>query len=586
LFTAETAADFAVGDEGTIHLARNEGYRMSDIWKRCEGQIVDNQFPLLQFLANTKHSAVFLTSLGQGEARKAAIKFISADIPAPEEQLGVWNQAAQLEHPNILRVFHSGHWRIAGLDILYVVTEYAAEDLSQFLPNSGLTVEETHDLLHPLVGALEYLHGKGIAHSHVKPSNLMAINEQLKLSSDTIFPVGRARESHRDLDAYDAPENSAAQLITATRPGDVWSLGVTLVEALTQQVPALPFDDSAELALSETIPEPFLEIARHCLVRDPAHRWAISEIAAHLNPAPLAAAAGASLNASAAGTMPAAVSVASELPASRGAGGGSAAIPPLSVPLSNEPAIPLAKLPKVPVAAAPRRETKPQSEATIALPSYVIPIVLFSVMVLGAILTIPKFFRRAPGNAAKASNAAAPLMAKANPATVGKPVAETKPASKAAGENSAPAADEQKKNAATVPYNGPVAGHGKSEAPGVVFANSSKSGGVTKSSAGSAERGEVLEQRLPEVPKKALGTIHGTVRVVVGVQVDAAGNVSNTELDSPGPSKYFADLARQAAEQWQFASPVANGQSLPSRWTIRFVFSRSGVVAVPTQKLQ
>lgn len=557
---------------------------MSDIWKRCEGQVVDNQFPLLQFLANTKHSAVFLTSIGPGEARKAAIKFISADIPAPEEQLGVWSQAAQLDHPNILRIFHSGRWRIAGLGILYIVTEYAAEDLSQFLPNSALTVEETHDLLHPLVGALEYLHRKGIAHSHVKPSNLMAINEQLKLSSDTIFPVGRARESHRDLDVYDAPENSAAPLITGTRPGDAWSLGITLVEALTQQVPALPFDDSAELALSKTIPEPFLEIARHCLVRDPAHRWTISEIAAHLNPAPLAA-AGESSNASP-GSMTGEASAASELPASRG-GDGSVEIPPLNVPLSNEPAIPLAKLPKVPVAAA-RRKTKPQtSKSTITLPSYVIPIVLFSVMVLGAILTIPKFFRRAPEqNAARASNAAAPLMAKANPATVGKPAAEPKPATKAAVENSARAADEQKKNAATVLSSGPVAGQDGSEAPGVVYANSSKSGGVTKPLAGSAERGEVLEQILPEVPAKALGTIHGTVRVVVGVQVDAAGNVSNTELDSPGPSKYFADLARQAAEQWQFASPVANGQSLPSRWTIRFVFSRSGVVAVPTQKLQ
>ena len=109
---------------------------MSDIWKRCEGQVVDNRFPLLQFLANTKHSAVFLTSIGPGEARKAAIKFISADIPAPEEQLGVWSQAAQLDHPNILRIFHSGRWQIAGLDILYIVMEYAAEDLSQFLPNN------------------------------------------------------------------------------------------------------------------------------------------------------------------------------------------------------------------------------------------------------------------------------------------------------------------------------------------------------------------------------------------------------------------------------------------------------------------
>jgi TonB family protein len=553
---------------------------MSEIWKQCEGQIVDNQFPLLQFLANTNHSAVFLTQALQSGASKAAIKFISADIPAAEEQLGAWRQASLLDHPHVLRLFQSGRFHIAGLDILYVVMELADEDLSRFLPQRALTAAETRELLNPLVDVLSYLHGQGLVHSHIKPSNLLATKDQLKVSSDTIFPVGHARETHRDLDVYDAPENSATPLISAA-PADVWSLGVTLVEALTQQVPALPFDDSAELALSETIPEPFHEIARHSLVRDPARRWKISKVAAVLNPATITAAATAST----------AFAVAAESPAQRTAlapeprtvarsEASPSVVPPVSAPLSKEPVTLLAKLPEPP-AVQTRREKMPPAER-ITLPSHVIPVVLLGVLVVGAIFTIPKFLHHL-SQSAGARNSGRTSVAKSNPAAITKP-AEANSATRAAG-NVPAAAGEQPKKVEPGTVSTPTPAQ-NGQAADVVYANSSKNGTVTKSSPASPARGEVLEQVLPQVPAKALATIHGKVRVLVLAQVDAAGSVSAAKLQSAGPSKYFADRALQSAEQWQFSSPVSEGRSLPSQWLIRFEFSRSGVVASPSQVLQ
>jgi TonB family protein len=92
-----------------------------------------------------------------------------------------------------------------------------------------------------------------------------------------------------------------------------------------------------------------------------------------------------------------------------------------------------------------------------------------------------------------------------------------------------------------------------------------------------------LERVLPQAPDKALNTIHGVVRVSVRVHVDAAGNVSQAELEAPGPSRYFADLALKAAEKWVFGSPVLDGKSVPSEWLIRFEYTQSGVVALPQQ---
>jgi protein TonB len=68
----------------------------------------------------------------------------------------------------------------------------------------------------------------------------------------------------------------------ASPAGDVWSLGVTLVQALTQQ---LPDRSPAGAVVPETIPQPFLEVARECLGSDPKTRPTFADISARLQPA-------------------------------------------------------------------------------------------------------------------------------------------------------------------------------------------------------------------------------------------------------------------------------------------------------------
>ncbi len=64
---------------------------------------------------------------------------------------------------------------------------------------------------------------------------------------------------------------------------DVWSLGITLVAALTQRPPV---SDRLELdpTVPETISEPFRSIARDCLRRDPLQRRSIADIRFRLQP--------------------------------------------------------------------------------------------------------------------------------------------------------------------------------------------------------------------------------------------------------------------------------------------------------------
>jgi TonB family protein len=97
--------------------------------------------------------------------------------------------------------------------------------------------------------------------------------------------------------------------------------------------------------------------------------------------------------------------------------------------------------------------------------------------------------------------------------------------------------------------------------------------------------GEALQQPEPDVLQSARKTIHGTVKVRVKVNVDRSGNVEDAEIESRGPSKYFARVALEAAQRWKFKPAEVGGRGVLSTWVIHFEFRHDGTKAVPTQIL-
>jgi eukaryotic-like serine/threonine-protein kinase len=255
---------------------------MRNDWKKLEGQVVNKMFPLRRFLGSTSHSAVFLTQSGHAQPKNLAIKFISAGAKA-DSQISLLQSASKLNHPNLLSLLPGGRCQLAGMDLVFAVMEYAEADVGRVLRERALTTNETRELLGPLLDALNFIHSKGLVHAHIKPSNIMAVGNQVKLSSDTVLPLGEPRPASRPVDTYDAPESRTALIAGSS---DVWSLGVTLVEMLTQRTPASP-QGQADPLVPPTLPQPFLDIARQCLRRDPLLRSTTAQIADCLGPVPV-----------------------------------------------------------------------------------------------------------------------------------------------------------------------------------------------------------------------------------------------------------------------------------------------------------
>jgi TonB family protein len=411
---------------------------MTQDWKQWEGQVIADAFPLRQYLGGDEDHAVFLTEYGQPAPQKAAIKIVLGPPESTESQLSRWHLASKLSHPNLLRIFSKGAARLGDTPLIYLVMEYADESLAQVIPVRPLSTDEARQMIEPALSVLAYLHGEGFVHGHLKPANILAIGECLKVSSSALCRIGECPLSTPD--AYAPPEG------TASPAGDIWSLGVTLVEAMSQHPPVR--SQGADPVVPETLPQPFLEIARQCLRPDPKARSTVADITALLQPP-------------------------AKLPAKR-------------------------PMPK-------------WAYALAAAPG----------LVLAAVLIAPRLIDR----------------------------------------QSPPAPTKLPQVSEAPPVEAPAPPPPKA-----------------------AVRNEIIQRVLPEVPSQARRTIQGRVKVSVRVRVDPSGKVAEAKLDSPGPSKYFAQLALQAARRWKFAPAPDADPGRPREWVLHFEFERMGTKVAPIRR--
>jgi len=416
---------------------------MAESWNDWQGKVIDG-FPLRQYLGGRGGNAVFLTEYN---GQKAVIKVITPPATDIERQLSRLQSATKLTDRHLMRSFAAGNSTVNGEDLLYVVTEFAEEDLSQVLPVRALTAEEARHMLTAVVDGLASLHSAGFVHGHVKPANIMVVGEQIKLSSDGMCRAGERVDSSRNPGRYAAPEIALAGVSPAS---DVWSLGMIVVEALTQR---LPNSSQDYRVVPTTLPEPMQSVARKCLHLDPQQRGTAEQILSSLRPT------------------------------------------------------------------APVPTVQPATKSNKWIHAIAVIVLAGAAMVIGA-----RVFRQ-------------PAVRTQSPTTTS---------------TAAPKA--------------------QSNLPPVPAATSSTTGAIQ-------------HQVVPDVPKSARNTVHGTIKLRVRVNVDASGKVVKTHLESAGPSKYFARLATQSAQQWKFVPPQENGSAVSSQWRLHYEFTRAGakVQASPLQ---
>jgi eukaryotic-like serine/threonine-protein kinase len=513
------------------------------------GQVLDGKFRLGQLVGGSERSSVFLVDYDGQQVPKAAIKLIPADSVDAPGQLARWRQAAKLSHPHLIRLLEMGRCELDHTPMLYVVMEYAEENLSQVVARRPLSPAEARDILGPVADALAYVHAKGFVHCRLKPANIMADDDLLKISSDGLCRIGEYSGSMGKPGAYDPPEAAGGRISPA---GDVWSLGMTLAEVLTQRLPVWERTNQAEPALPSNLPPEILDLARHCLRRDPQLRWTVADIAARLQqnsptpprqitPSPETSFANPR---AIGGVVLAGVALVAIL-------GGLLLLRNHSLNQSSAPI------------AAEHSPAQPQAQPPV--PPKAQPPVTAKVQPTVSATAQPK----PENNPVLSAKSPSPVQTPPQqPPPVAKPVPHTAPPPTPQLAEHALTKPSEKKPAAINPA--PLPAPARSAVP----ATTPTSGVV---------RGKVVQQILPDAPQRARDTIRGKVRVSVKVHVNESGTVTEASFTAPGPSQYFADRALKAAQLWKFAPAKMDGRNVPSDWLLRFEIDPAAINVYPME---
>lgn len=530
--------------------------KMADVRNNWEGRTVNEIFPLRRYLGSSNHSTVFLTESSVEGFLNAAIKLVPVVDPAHSQaQLWHWKTAATFSHPHLMRLLDCGQCELDGEQLLFVVMEYAEESLSQILPYRALGPDEVQELLVPTLDALAFLHHEKWIQGQLKPSNFLVVNDQLKLAVDTVRPVGVSQVGRRRLSIYEPPESDSG---TVSPASDIWALGVTMTEALTQYPPTWLGGRTDPPTFPTNLPPQFADTIQRCFSPNPADRPTVAQLQARTKPG--------------------------------------RPVPPVQpqpqpIVTPAAPAVVIAPLQapplQIPEPPPMRADVRTFSEYEEPKRSVLVPAVIAIAVVGAAVWGGAKLLQ-------KSSSPEPPIVSDPTAASEHAPAPEHNAASEQRatepeGQMARPAATgtaappSQSGTGTTSPGNMPTRPDATAATPS---AGTSTPGTNTpapsrrQASATPPPRqeptppggGAAVHEEIPNVSASSRNTIHGHVRVGVRVTVDSSGRVVRDNLDNPSSSNYFNRIASEAARKWRFAAADQGSRE----WVLRFEFGRDG----------
>lgn len=227
--------------------------------------------------------------------RNVAAKVLKKEYVDDEKFLKKFQTEAQaiasLIHPNIVNIYDVG----AEDGVNYIVMELAeGVTLKEYIRKQGhLSAKETVDISIQIAAAISHAHKNHIIHRDIKPQNiLISENGMIKV---TDFGIAKAANSNTVTSTataigsvhYISPEQAKGRF--CDEKSDIYSLGITMYEMVTGQVP-FDHENGVTIALMhlqneitppsdliDGIPDSLEKVILKCVMKKPEERYQTAE---------------------------------------------------------------------------------------------------------------------------------------------------------------------------------------------------------------------------------------------------------------------------------------------------------------------
>ncbi len=216
---------------------------MSDL----TGELIDNRYLLQRQIASGGMATIY-AGLDTRLDRPVAVKIMHAHLANDEAFVSRFIKEAKataaLSHPNIVSIQDQG-WNEGGPPAVFLVMELVeGSTLRDYLNEKGsLTVEQTFQLITPVLSALSAAHRIGIIHRDIKPENILISKDgRIKVADFGLarnITMGQTMTAESSVVlgsvSYLSPEQ--VQRGVADARSDIYAVGIVLFEMLTGSKP-------------------------------------------------------------------------------------------------------------------------------------------------------------------------------------------------------------------------------------------------------------------------------------------------------------------------------------------------------------